>query len=140
VYDGIHDLLGFVVSDRHGIIFGVGWCACVDVNPIESDFVLDIKFCSIFVLQRKIQSLIVFGLVLFLNSFRTFLMMKDWFALIELLWFCWLQPRGRHWQYFAREFGDIIAPYVILQDPNHNEIERMAHYDIHFGILVILYL
>jgi hypothetical protein len=72
VYDGIHDLLGFVVSDRHGIVFGVGWCACLDVNPIEFDFVLDIKYCSVFILQRKIQSLIVFGLILLYiqNTFR----------------------------------------------------------------------
>jgi hypothetical protein len=34
-----------------------------------------------------------------------------------------LQPKGKLPQCFVREYGDVIAPCVVLQDPNLNEIE-----------------
>jgi hypothetical protein len=33
------------------------------------------------------------------------------------------QPLGKVPKCFAREFGDVISPYVILRDPNNNEFE-----------------
>jgi hypothetical protein len=34
-----------------------------------------------------------------------------------------MQPLGKVPRCFAREFGHVISPYIILRDPNNNEFE-----------------